>query len=160
MRFFGNDWSSYEVFWKGKSCTKVESESLWSPGFAGEASSHWTCSQGGKDFVTLDICQAWLFHDTRWRTTQLEKHLKPKGKFKMNWRERITVDPHVCHGKACIRDTRVMVSVILDNLAAGTSRNEILSSYPSLKSEDIEASIAYAAELARERVIPIAPGAA
>ena len=53
-----------------------------------------------------------------------------------------------------------MVSVILDNLAAGTARNDILSSYPSLASEDIEASIAYAAELARERVIPISPGAA
>lgn len=62
----------------------------------------------------------------------------------MNWRERITVDPQVCHGKACIQGTRVMVSVILDNLAAGLGRDEILSSYPSLASEDIEASIAYA----------------
>lgn len=78
----------------------------------------------------------------------------------MNWRERITVDPQVCHGKACIKGTRVMVSVILDNLAEGTPREEILSSYPSLASEDIEASIAYAAELARERVVPISPGAA
>lgn len=78
----------------------------------------------------------------------------------MNWRERITVDPQVCHGKACIQGTRVMVSVILDNLAAGLGRDEILSSYPSLVSEDIEASIAYAAELARERVVPISPGAA
>lgn len=78
----------------------------------------------------------------------------------MNWRERITVDPNVCHGKACIKGTRVMVSVILDNLADGATREEILSSYPSLASEDIEASIAYAAELARERVVPISPGAA
>lgn len=78
----------------------------------------------------------------------------------MNWRERITVDPLVCHGKACIKCTRVMVSVILDNLAAGTSREEILSSYPSLAREDIDAAIAYAAELARERVVPISPGAA
>lgn len=78
----------------------------------------------------------------------------------MTWRDRITVDPNVCHGKACIKGTRVMVSVILDNLAAGTSREEILRSYPSLASEDIEASIAYAAELARERIIPLLPGAA
>lgn len=78
----------------------------------------------------------------------------------MNWRERITVDPNVCHGKACIKGTRVMVSVILDNLAEGTPRDEILASYPSLASDDIEASIAYAAELARERVVPISPGAA
>lgn len=78
----------------------------------------------------------------------------------MTWRERITVDPQICHGKACIKGTRVMVSVILDNLAEGVARNDILSSYPSLAGEDIEASIAYAAELARERVIPISPGAA
>src|SRR3990170_2238823 len=55
----------------------------------------------------------------------------------MNWRERITVDPLVCHGKACIKGTRIMVSVILDNLAEGISEGEILKSYPSLKSEGI-----------------------
>jgi len=78
----------------------------------------------------------------------------------MHWRDRITVDPNVYHGTACIKGTRVMVSVILDNLAAGISRDEILTSYPSLASEDIDVSIAYAAELARERVVPLAPGAA
>jgi len=78
----------------------------------------------------------------------------------MKWQDRITVDPHVCHGKACIQGTRVMVSVILDNLAAGVSRDEILRSYPSLQDQDIDASIAYAAELARERIVPLAPGAA
>jgi len=73
----------------------------------------------------------------------------------MNWRERITVDPLVCHGKACIKGTRIMVSVILDNLAEGVTESEILKSYPSLKSEDIKASIAYAAELACERVVSL-----
>jgi uncharacterized protein (DUF433 family) len=53
-----------------------------------------------------------------------------------------------------------MVSVVLDNLAAGVSRDEILASYPSLAGEDIDASIAYAAELARERVVPLSPGVA
>lgn len=77
----------------------------------------------------------------------------------MKWQDRITVDPQVCHGKACIKGTRVMVSVVLDNLADGIARDEILASYPSLKDEDIGASIAYAAELARERVVPISPGA-
>ncbi len=71
----------------------------------------------------------------------------------MNLLERISVDPRICHGKACIRGTRVMVSVILDNLAAGISNDEILRSYPTLSAEDIQAAIAYAAELARERVI-------
>jgi len=46
----------------------------------------------------------------------------------MNWRERITVDPFVCHGKACIKGARIMVSVILDNLAEGINENEILKS--------------------------------
>lgn len=78
----------------------------------------------------------------------------------MVWQDRITVDPQVCHGKACIVGTRVMVSVILDNLAAGIPREEILASYPSLVGDDIEASIAYAAELARERFVSLSPGAA
>lgn len=72
----------------------------------------------------------------------------------MNWRERISVDPAVCHGKACVAGTRVMVSVVLDNLAAGESHESILRSYPSLRTEDVQAVIAYAAELARERVVP------
>jgi uncharacterized protein (DUF433 family) len=67
-----------------------------------------------------------------------------------NWRERIAVNPGICHGKACIRGTRVMVSVILDNVAAGVARDEILASYPSLRPEDIDAALAYAAELTRE----------
>jgi uncharacterized protein (DUF433 family) len=76
----------------------------------------------------------------------------------MDWRERISVDPLVCHGKACIKGTRIMISVILDNLAAGVSPEEILKSYPSLSPEDIQAAIAYAAELARERVILVTAG--
>lgn len=74
----------------------------------------------------------------------------------MNWRERITVDPLVCHGKACIKGTRIMVSVILDNLAAGLTESELLKSYPSLKIEDIKAAIGYAAELSRERLVSLA----
>ena len=71
----------------------------------------------------------------------------------MNWRDRISTDATVCHGQACIKGTRVMVSVILDNLAANVSTPEILVSYPSLQPIDIQAAFAYAAELARERVI-------
>ena len=71
----------------------------------------------------------------------------------MNWRDYITVDPEVCHGKACIKGTRIMVSVVLDNLAAGATVEEILESYPSLTREAIQASIGYAAELARERIV-------
>lgn len=78
----------------------------------------------------------------------------------MEWRNRISVDPIVCHGKACVKGTRVMVSVVLDNLAEGVERDEILKGYPSLANEDIDAAIAYAAELTRERFVPLNPGAA
>lgn len=71
----------------------------------------------------------------------------------MNWRDHVTVDPEICHGQACLRGSRIMVSVVLDNLAAGVPEDEILRSYPSLKSEAICAAIAYAAELSRERII-------
>ena len=71
----------------------------------------------------------------------------------MVWQDYITVDPSVCHGKACIKGTRIMVSVILDNLAAGIDADEIIRSYPSLNQESVKAAIAYAAEMARERVV-------
>ena len=77
----------------------------------------------------------------------------------MNWRERITSDPNICHGKACIKGTRVMVSVILDNLAAGATPEDMRLDYPSVQPEDVQAAIAYAAELARDRTISL-PGAA
>ncbi|CAN5372503.1 DUF433 domain-containing protein [soil metagenome] len=74
----------------------------------------------------------------------------------MNWKERISVDQDVCHGKACIRGTRIMVSVVLANLAAGLPHTEIIESYPPLAEDDIKASLAYAAELAMEEdLIPL-----
>ena len=73
----------------------------------------------------------------------------------MNWRERISADPEICHGRVCIKGTRVMVSVILDNLAARETVEDILKSYPTLQREDIETALAYAAELARDRVISL-----
>lgn len=70
-----------------------------------------------------------------------------------NWRDFITADPEVCHGKPCIKGTRIMVSVVLDNLAAGVTLDELLKSYPSLTREAVQAAIAYAADLARERIV-------
>ncbi len=64
----------------------------------------------------------------------------------MRWQDRIVVDPAVCHGRACIKGTRVMVSVVLDNLAAGLTPDEIIASYPSLSHEDVQAALAYAAD--------------
>ena len=64
----------------------------------------------------------------------------------MDWKERIAVNPNVCHGKACIKGTRIMVSVILDNLAAGESSARIIRSYPSLRAEDVTAALMSASE--------------
>ncbi len=50
----------------------------------------------------------------------------------MNWTDCITVDPQVCHGKACIKGTRIMVSVVLDNLADGRTVEQIVADYPAL----------------------------
>ena len=73
----------------------------------------------------------------------------------MNYADHISVDPCICHGKACIKGTRVMVSVILDNLAAGASYEDIRRDYPSVSRDAIRAAIAYAAELSHERVLAV-----
>ncbi len=72
--------------------------------------------------------------------------------------ERISVDPNICFGRPCIKGARIWVSLILDFLADGQSEAEILTAYPQLVRDDIRAAIAYAAEIARERVVP-APAA-
>ncbi|MEM9185044.1 MAG: DUF433 domain-containing protein [Planctomycetota bacterium] len=73
----------------------------------------------------------------------------------MNWRDHITVDPAICHGKACVKGTRVMASVLIDNIAAGVPMDEVLASYPSVTADDVNAALAYAADLARERTVPL-----
>ncbi len=73
----------------------------------------------------------------------------------MRWQDYITVDPAVAHGKACIRGTRIPVAIVLANLAQGTPPEEIIRSYPSLSLPAIQAALAYAAELAQERVLPL-----
>lgn len=73
----------------------------------------------------------------------------------IDWRTRITADPLVCHGKACILGTRIPVTVVLDNLASGLSREEILASYEGLSQSDIAAVLAYASDLAHERIEPL-----
>jgi len=69
--------------------------------------------------------------------------------------QRISIDPRVCFGRPVIRGTRIWVSLIVDNLAEGVPESELLAAYPQLKPEDIRAALAYAAEMTRERVIPI-----
>ena len=69
--------------------------------------------------------------------------------------QRIWIDPARCFGKPCIRGHRIWVSLILDLLASGTSEQEILSDYPGLEPEDIQACLAYGAEMARERYVDV-----
>jgi len=66
----------------------------------------------------------------------------------VDWQERISIDPLVCHGEACIKGTRIPVSVVLDNLAAGAELPELFKSYPSLTRQDVEAAIAFKADAA------------
>jgi uncharacterized protein (DUF433 family) len=69
--------------------------------------------------------------------------------------DRIAIDPQVCFGKPCIKGTRIWVSLILDFLASGESEAQILAAYPQLEPDDIRAALAYAAEVARERIVPV-----
>lgn len=73
----------------------------------------------------------------------------------MRWQDYISSKPEVCHGKACITGTRVMATVILDSLAEGLGVEEIIEHYPSVSREAVRATLLYAAELAKERVVPM-----
>jgi uncharacterized protein (DUF433 family) len=67
-------------------------------------------------------------------------------------------DPAICHGQAVITGTRIMVSVILDCLAAGMTEAEILADYPTLRTDGIRAAAAYGADLARDEYPAVAAG--
>ncbi len=73
----------------------------------------------------------------------------------MRWQDYISSNPEVCHGKACITGTRVMATIILDSLAEGLGVEEIIEHYPSVSREGVQATLLYAAELAKERVVPL-----
>ncbi len=69
---------------------------------------------------------------------------------------RITIDPEVCGGRPCIRDLRIRVKDILDMLAGGATRQEILADYPYLEDEDITAALVYASRATDHPVIAAA----
>lgn len=71
--------------------------------------------------------------------------------------DRITIDPDVMGGKACIRGLRVTVGTVVGLLAAGRSRDEILKAYPYLEREDVDQSLAYASWRLTEREVPLRP---
>ena len=69
--------------------------------------------------------------------------------------EKISINPKVCHGQACVKGTRIPVHQILRMLANGDTIEDLIEDYPSLKTEDILACLNYAASLAEEQVSPI-----
>jgi uncharacterized protein (DUF433 family) len=69
--------------------------------------------------------------------------------------QRIAIDPDVCFGKPCIKDTRIWVSLLLDFLASGMTIEEVLKDYPQLTEEDVRAAIAYGAEMSREHYVEV-----
>jgi uncharacterized protein (DUF433 family) len=73
----------------------------------------------------------------------------------MNWREHIWIDAERMHGIPCMRGTRIPVYIILDNLADGESVEAIIENYPSLRPEHMSAALAFAAELAHEKIVQI-----
>jgi uncharacterized protein (DUF433 family) len=76
----------------------------------------------------------------------------------MPWQERIVIDPAVLVGKPVVRGTRISVEWVVDLLAAGWSREQILENYPHLTREDIQACLSYASELLHsEKIFPLEP---
>lgn len=76
---------------------------------------------------------------------------------RIDWKERVVIDPEIHHGDPCIKGTRIPVSIIVGSIADGMSIDEVLAAYPQLRREDIHAALAYAAEvLQHEIIIPMA----
>jgi uncharacterized protein (DUF433 family) len=75
----------------------------------------------------------------------------------MDWRDRISIDPRIHHGKACIKGTRVPISVIVGTVAEGYTPERVLKSWPQLTVEDVEAALRFAAALAAEATVVPAP---
>jgi len=76
---------------------------------------------------------------------------------RIDWQQRVVIDAHIHHGDACIKGTRVPVSTIVGSLADGMSHEAVIEAYPQLTHQDIEAALAYAAEvLKQETLLPLA----
>jgi uncharacterized protein (DUF433 family) len=69
--------------------------------------------------------------------------------------DRISIDPNICHGQACVNGTRIPVHQVVRMLANGDTVEDLLREFPSLATEDVTACLEYAADLAEEQVTPI-----
>lgn len=76
----------------------------------------------------------------------------------MDWHERIVVDPKILVGKPVIKGTRIAVELVIDLLARGYSKEQILTQYDHITAEDIQACLAYASETLRSERVYAIPG--
>jgi len=72
-----------------------------------------------------------------------------------NLLDRININPKICHGQPCVRGTRIMVWLVVEYLAGGDNIEAVLEAYPSLTREDVQACLVFAAEMTKERILPI-----
>lgn len=72
----------------------------------------------------------------------------------MNPFDRITIDPQIMQGKPCVRGMRITVSLVVNLVAAGMTRDEIIRNYPDLVPEDISQCLSYASWAVDEEVMP------
>jgi uncharacterized protein (DUF433 family) len=72
---------------------------------------------------------------------------------RINWKEHITIDPAIHHGEPCITGTRISVAIIVGSLADGMTTEEILKAYPQLSATDVQAALAYAADVMRQELL-------
>lgn len=79
------------------------------------------------------------------------------GAMKDDLLELIVIDPAICHGQPCIKGTRIMVTIVLDALAAGLDTAQILGHYPTLTVDGVRAAAAYGAWLAKQEVHTLTP---
>jgi len=73
----------------------------------------------------------------------------------MRWQDHIVSTPDTLHGAPRFRGTRIAVSIVLENLAAGVTAVELREQYPTLPADAVPAALAYAADLARDRIVPV-----
>ena len=76
---------------------------------------------------------------------------------RMRWQDRIVIEPDLHHGDPCIKGTRIPVAMIVGSLADGMTPDEIREAYPQLTGEDIQAALAYAAEVIRQDILAPLP---
>lgn len=76
---------------------------------------------------------------------------------RVQWQDRIVIEPDLHHGDPCIKGTRIPVAMIVGSLADGMTSEEIQEAYPQLTDEDIQAALAYAAEVVRQDILAPLP---